>query len=75
MQRLTVDRFEGDFAVCEKEDMNILNIPISSLPEGTAVGSVLILFKNGRFALDKNEEKSRRDKLGNFYKSIFKKQN
>lgn len=75
MQRLTVDRFEGNFAVCEKEDMSILNIPISSLPEETAVGSVLILFKNGCFALDKNEEKSRRDKVGSIYKSIFKKQN
>ncbi|HOO25516.1 MAG TPA: DUF3006 domain-containing protein [Clostridiales bacterium] len=72
MQRLTVDRFEGDFAVCEKEDRSILSLPISSLPKGTVEGSVLILFKNGCLALDKNEEKIRRKNIEDLYKKIFK---
>jgi hypothetical protein len=41
--RVVIDRFEGDFAVCEKEDRTILNIKRSKLPVNTKEGDVLVI--------------------------------
>lgn len=40
---LIIDRFEGEFAVCENEDGKVSNIHISKLEKSADVGSVLIL--------------------------------
>jgi hypothetical protein len=40
--KMVVDRFEGDFAVCENmETRDLIEYPISSLPEGVCPGDVL----------------------------------
>jgi len=31
---IIIDRFEEEYAVCEKEDMEMVNIPIMYLPKG-----------------------------------------
>lgn len=41
--RVIIDRFEGDFAVCEKEDRSIVNIEKNKLPAGAQPGDVLFL--------------------------------
>lgn len=38
---VTIDRFEGTFAVCELEDMSFANLPREFLPEGAKEGSKL----------------------------------
>lgn len=38
---VTIDRFEGDFAVCELEDMNFANLPKAFLPAGAKEGAKL----------------------------------
>ncbi len=38
---ITIDRFEGEFAVCELENMTFANLPIAFLPEGAVEGSKL----------------------------------
>lgn len=38
---VTIDRFEGEYAVCELEDMSFANLPKAFLPEGAAEGSKL----------------------------------
>lgn len=43
MMKLTVDRFEGIFAVCELEDGKLVNIPKEALPEEASEGSRLII--------------------------------
>ena len=40
--RAVIDRFEGNFAVCETEDRTMLNIRRSKLPANVKEGDVLI---------------------------------
>lgn len=52
----TIDRFEGDLAVCEdRETKEMINIKRKDLPEDSREGSILKL-KNGKFELDLEEE-------------------
>lgn len=60
MEYLSVDRIENDTAVCEREDMSVVKLPLSALPQGTREGSVLKV-ENGVYSLD-NSEKNRRRK-------------
>ena len=39
--KVIIDRFEGEFAVCEKEDRKIIDIEISKLPSNAKEGDVL----------------------------------
>jgi hypothetical protein len=32
--KVTIDRFEGEYAVCEKADRTMINIPREKLPAG-----------------------------------------
>lgn len=41
--RAVIDRFEGDFAVCEKEDRTMLNVKRNKLPANAKEGDVLII--------------------------------
>lgn len=51
-----VDRFEGDFAICEnRENKEKREIRIEKLPENIKEGSVL-RFKDGKYYLDLNEQ-------------------
>ncbi len=40
---IVIDRFEGQFAVCESEDKSIIDIEINKLPEGAKEGDVLFV--------------------------------
>ena len=41
--RVIIDRFEGDFAVCEKEDRTMLNVKREKLPPDAKEGDALII--------------------------------
>jgi hypothetical protein len=41
--KVTIDRFEGEFAVCEKPDRTLINIPRNRLPAGAMEGDILVL--------------------------------
>lgn len=52
----TIDRFEGDLAVCEdRKTKEMINIKRKDLPEYSREGSILKL-NNGKFELDLEEE-------------------
>lgn len=65
-----VDRIESDIAVCEDENLSIVNIPLSVLPKGAKEGSV-ILFKDGVYSLTLKDEEERRNKLFNLMEDLF----
>ena len=65
-----VDRIEDGFAVCERDDLTMENIPLKRLPENVHEGSVLGE-KNGEFFLDVNEEEQRRRALFDLQNSLF----
>ena len=60
--RLIIDRFEGDFAVCEDENRKMLNIEKTRLPEGVKEGDVLI-FQGDKLVIDHDETKRRRERI------------
>lgn len=41
--RVAIDRFEGDYAVCEKEDRTMVNIEKKKLPKDAKEGDVLVI--------------------------------
>ena len=41
LSTLIIDRFEGDFAVCEREDCTMVSIEKNRLPKGVRPGNIL----------------------------------
>ena len=59
----TIDRFEGEFAVCEnRETGEMINIKKENLPEKIKEGSILKL-KNGKYFLDEEKEQEISDRI------------
>ena len=67
---LIVDRIEGRFAVCESENQQSFNIPLTDLPEDIREGSIL-KYENGVYLIDKVAEDERRAKMIALRNSIF----
>jgi hypothetical protein len=57
---VTIDRFEGDYAVCEKPDRKMINIKKDRLPEAAKEGDVLVI--DGESIKVDSEETARRKK-------------
>ena len=70
MEYLSVDRIENDTAVCERDDMSVVELALSALPQGTKEGSVLKV-ENGIYSLDENEEKRRRKRIFELQNMLF----
>lgn len=65
--RLIIDRFEGIYAVCEKDDRTMINIEIDRLPSTIKEGDIIIL-ENGIYQIDEkvtHERKQNIEKLMN----------
>ena len=41
--KVTIDRFEGNFAVCEKADRTMIDIPKEKIPPEAKEGDILII--------------------------------
>lgn len=70
MKKFTVDRTEENFAVCETEERDFVNIELSLLPGGVKDGSVL-LWDGEKYELSTEEENLRRKKLFDLQNSLF----
>ena len=70
-EKLTVDRFEGDIAVCETSDGGHVDIPKSSLPESVREGDVVIKLR-GEYVADVEETESRRKRILSLKNLIIK---
>lgn len=44
--KLVIDHFEGNYAVCQKEDNNMINIEMAKLPLKIKVGDVLCVVED-----------------------------
>lgn len=65
-----IDRFEGDFAICEDGEMKLHRIERSLLPKEADEGSVL-LFENGEYTLDLEAQAARREEIIKLQNSLF----
>lgn len=68
---LVIDRFEGNFAVCEnRETLEMENIEISKLPQNIKQGDV-IKSKNNQFELDEQSKSEIEERIKNKMKNLF----
>lgn len=71
METLIIDRFEGDLAVCEREDCSMVAIEKSRLPKGMRPGNILKIEDDGTIRLDAEEELRRREMIYKMQESLF----
>lgn len=64
-----IDRFEGEYAVCEDKCGNTVNIHVSDIPENTLEGSVLSK-KHDIFVIDINKTDLRRKLIDDIIDSL-----
>ncbi len=60
MQKLMIDRFEGEYAVCEDAQRGMHQILRSLLPHGAKEGDCIVIAQDGRIAIDESETEKRR---------------
>ncbi|QHQ62757.1 DUF3006 family protein [Anaerocolumna sedimenticola] len=70
MEKLIIDRFEEEFAVCEKEDRTMIDIPRSSLPQGVTEGSCIIITDNGTIKEDQEEYLKRKEEIARLLEEL-----
>lgn len=65
--KVIIDRFEGDFAVCEKENKIMVDIPKEIVPEEAKEGDVLII----SISVDAEETEKRKKIIEELTKDIW----
>ncbi|MCB2297823.1 DUF3006 domain-containing protein [Clostridium tagluense] len=60
--KVIIDRFEGNYAVCEKEDRNTINISKDKTPPGAKDGDVLNII-NDVITIDIEETEKRHKEI------------
>ena len=74
-QIYSIDRFEGDFAVCEdKITGEMINIPKYLLDLNCKEGDI-IKFENGLFVTDIVSTQKAKEEIQNLSRSLFKRKN
>ncbi|SHI67998.1 DUF3006 domain-containing protein [Thermoclostridium caenicola] len=68
--KVIIDRFEGSFAVCEKEDRTMMHIERNRLPAGAGEGDVLVI-QGDVISLDAEETALRRQKIRKMMESLW----
>ncbi|HHV71224.1 MAG TPA: DUF3006 domain-containing protein [Clostridia bacterium] len=66
-----LDRFEGDYAVCEDENGRTTNLKRNELPSNVQEGDVLI-FEDGIFIIDKEETEIRKKEIEKLFNDLIK---
>ena len=69
--KLVVDRFEGNFAVCEKDDRTMISIEKKKLPEEVKEGDVLLVEGNV-FIIDERETASHKAEAKKLMDELWK---
>ena len=61
--RVIIDRFEGKFAICEKEDRKMIRIEKAKMPSEVQEGDVLNITENNIIVMDKEETMRRKKEI------------
>lgn len=68
--KVVIDRFEGEFAICEKDDFNMMEIPKYRIPKDAKEGDVLEIIDNF-IKLDIEETKKRKLELEKLMENLW----
>ena len=69
---LIIDRFEGEYAVCEQEDGSFRKIPKVLLPPGSREGDCLVQDKAGDWQTDRAATRERRERLRKKLEALYR---
>ena len=69
--RVIIDRFEGEYAICEKGDRSMMNIKKSKLPAGVREGDVLVINQD-HIEIDVGETAKRKADAKRLLDNLFK---
>jgi hypothetical protein len=67
---MIIDRFEGKYAVCEK-DGAFIEIDKAGLPEGASEGDVISADENGKLYIDRDATENRKKRVRGLMKKLF----
>lgn len=68
--KVVIDRFEGIYAVCEKEDTTMLDIKRIDIPKAAKEGDVLNI-EGDSITIDEEETKGRKKEIEELTKDLF----
>ena len=63
--KFTIDRFEGEYAVVELEDMEMIDIPVKILPLGAKEGDIIDT------SIDYDKTKARKKRIEDKFNSLI----
>ena len=69
--KVIIDRFEGNYAICEKEDRIMINIEKTKIPATAKEGDVLII-SDGSIIIDKSGTETRKKEIEELTKDLWK---
>ena len=69
--RVTIDRFEGDFAVCEKYDRGMINVRKDKIPESAKEGDVLVIEEDS-ISVDTKGTLDRKKRINKLMDNLWK---
>lgn len=69
--KVVIDRFEGRFAVCEKDDRTIINIEKNKIPSKAAEGDVLNI-EEDTIVVDIEETRKRKKEIEELTRDLWK---
>lgn len=67
--KVTIDRFEGKFAVCEKENREMIDIERDKLPKEAKEGDILII-KGDVITVDRQQTKQRKEEIQDLFNRL-----
>jgi pyruvate kinase len=68
--KVIIDRFEGEYAVCEKEDREMMDIKRDSLPKEAKEGDVLYI-EDDKIIVDVEETEKRKKEIEELTKDLW----
>ena len=68
--KVVIDRFEGNYAICEKEDHIMINIEKTRLPTTAKEGDALII-SDGSIIIDKLGTETRKKEIEELTKDLW----
>lgn len=71
MRKYIVDRFEGNYAICEDENNISVNIKRNNLPMETKEGDCLIMKDDGNFYIDLETKERRMQNISKKLDNLF----
>ena len=68
--KITIDRFEGEYAVCEVEAGKFIDIPKADIPKGAKEGDILSKADNG-YRIEKSETEAKKGEIKKRMNRLF----